>query len=243
MRAAQTALRKFFNGIEPFEGLGLDAAKSDYSWDLPRISFDGTPLHTNKTSFEANVELKTRLNEAWNANPDLRPEIAHWVVSSWGGIRGNQHQTLDIYCSRASREDPSTPLSGISSFSKILAIKDPDKYAIYDARVAVSLNAIQMIYQVSSGMAFPYVLGRNRITGDAASKPPRGFVYREAAKVKNLISAPYYWKRVPRDQAYARYLGLLRENARNIGVPLCHLEMTLFCYAPALACRVFPDLE
>ena len=57
MRATQTALRKFFNGIEPFEGLGLDAAKRDYSWDLPRISFDGTPLHTNKTSFEANVEL------------------------------------------------------------------------------------------------------------------------------------------------------------------------------------------
>ena len=55
MRATQTALRKFFNGIEPFEGLGLDGAKRDYSWDLPRISFDGTPLHTNKTSFEANV--------------------------------------------------------------------------------------------------------------------------------------------------------------------------------------------
>jgi ribosomal protein S18 acetylase RimI-like enzyme len=54
----------------------LDAAKRDYSWDLPRISFDGTPLHTNKTSFEANVELKTRLNEAWNANPHLRLEIA-----------------------------------------------------------------------------------------------------------------------------------------------------------------------
>jgi hypothetical protein len=72
MRTTQTALRKFFNGEEPFEGLGLDAAKGDYSKDLPRISFDGTPLHTNKTIFEAHVELKTRLNEAWNANPDLK---------------------------------------------------------------------------------------------------------------------------------------------------------------------------
>ena len=184
MRATQTALRKFFSGIEPFEGMGLEAAKRDYNWDLPRMSFDGTPLHTNKTSFEANVELKTRLNEAWNANPDLRREIVEWVVATWGGIRCNRQQTLDFYCSRASREDPSTPLSGISSFSKILAIKDPDKYAIYDARVAVSLNAIQMIYQVSSGIAFPYVSVRNRITGDAASKPPGGFIYREAAKVK-----------------------------------------------------------
>lgn len=75
MRAAQTALRNFFNGIEPFEGMGLEAAKRDYNWDLPGMSFDRTPLHTNKTSFEANVELKTRLNEAWNANPDLRREI------------------------------------------------------------------------------------------------------------------------------------------------------------------------
>lgn len=168
--------------------------------------------------------------------------IAHWVVSSWGGIRVNQQQTSDFYCSRANI-GPSTPLSGISSFSKIFAIKDPDKYTIFDERVAVSLNAIQMIYQVPFGVAFPYVLGRNRITGDATLKPPRGFIYLEAAKVKNLISALYYWKRVPKDQAHARYLGLLRENARNIGVPLCHLEMTLFCYASALACRVFSDLE
>jgi len=109
MRKTQTALRKFFKSVEPFEGLEFDAAKRDYSRDLPRISFDGTPLHTNKTRFEANVELKTRLNEAWNANPDLRREIAHWVVSPWGGIRGNQQQTLDFYCSRANRKDPSTP--------------------------------------------------------------------------------------------------------------------------------------
>ena len=74
MRATQTALRKFFKGIEPFEGMGLKAAKRDYNWDLPGMSFDRTPLHNNKTSFEANVELKTRLNEAWNANPDLRRE-------------------------------------------------------------------------------------------------------------------------------------------------------------------------
>ena len=181
MRAAQTALRKFFNGIKPFEGRGLEAAKRDYSWDLPRMSFDSTPLHTNKTSFEANVKLKTRLNEVWNANPNLRREIVEWVVAIWDGIKGNQPQTLDFYCSRASREDPSTPFSRISSFSKILAIKDPDKYAIYDARVVINLNAIQMIYQVSSGMAFPYVSGRNRITSDAASKPPGGFIYREAA--------------------------------------------------------------
>jgi hypothetical protein len=58
MRATQTALRKFFNGIGPFEGLGLDAAKRDYSWDLPRISFDGTPLHTNKTSLKQMLNSK-----------------------------------------------------------------------------------------------------------------------------------------------------------------------------------------
>jgi hypothetical protein len=40
MRATQTALRKFFNGIETFEGLGLDAAKRDFSWDLHKMSFD-----------------------------------------------------------------------------------------------------------------------------------------------------------------------------------------------------------
>jgi len=38
--------------------LGLDAAKRDYSWDLPRISFDGTPLHTNKTSLKQMLNSK-----------------------------------------------------------------------------------------------------------------------------------------------------------------------------------------
>ena len=70
-----------------------------------------------------------------------------------------------------------------------------------------------------------------------------GVIYLEGAKVKNLISVPYYWNGVPKDQAYARYLSPLRENAKNIGVPLCHLEMSLFCYESALACRVFTDLE
>ncbi len=47
-----------------------------------------------------------------------------------------------------------------------------------------------------------------------------GVIYLEAAKVKNLISVPYYWNGVPKDQAYARYLSPLRVNEKNIGVPL-----------------------
>ena len=58
-------------------------------------------------------------------------------------------------------KDPETPLSGIASFSKVLAIKDPLKYAIYDARVAVSINAIQMISKVLTLITFSLLLSLN----------------------------------------------------------------------------------
>jgi len=49
------------------------------------------------------------------------------------------------YINQADAERPSTPFSGIASYSKIFSIKDPDRYAIFDARVSASLNAIQLI--------------------------------------------------------------------------------------------------
>ena len=243
MIETEKALSKYFQGIAPFDGLGLEAAKSDYKWKLPEISFNGKPLDCDGTNFEATVKLKLMLNEEWNSNPHSRKYIANWIVSKWGGIKTNRKQTLDKYYLASLEKNPQTPLSGIASFSKILGIKDPFKYAIYDARVAVSLNAVQMISGVSTGSVFPYISGRNNITGNWSSKPPRGFSKSNLTSVKTLVSAPFNWEKVPKETAYGQYLSLLGTISQEFDVPLYHLEMALFSQAEILACLVIPSLN
>ena len=243
MRNTQTALEKYFQGMTPFDGFGLDAAKSSYKWKLPKTSFDKKPLNFHGTNFEVNVKLKLFLNKRWHSEPKSRRAIVNWIISDWGGIRGNRKQTLDRFYYSSLEKDPETPLSGIASFSKVLAIKDPLKYAIYDARVAVSINAIQMISKVLSGEAFPYLAGRNNITGNWNPKARRGFSVSNITSIKTLMSAPYKWKKVSRNETYARYLDLLGGLSRDLGVPIYHLEMTLFSQAEELACTVIPSLK
>ena len=242
MADTQLALTKYFQGIEPFNGLGLEKVRSSYKWTLPKTSFDGEQVVSSGTNFEANVSLKLSLNKTWHEEEASRKKIVRWIISDWGGIRSNKQSTLEKYYKHSLQENPETPLTGIASFSKVLAIKDPLKYAIYDARVAVSLNAIQMILLVKSGEIFPYLSGRNKITGDWSSKPPRGFSKSKEASIKTLTSPPYDWKKVPKEVAYERYLELLHSISKNLDVPLYELEMTLFSQAEELAIRAVPSL-
>lgn len=243
MSDTSIALKEYFSGTPPFKGFGLNAVKFDYSWNLPKTLFDGVPLNIPGSSFEANVKLKLLLNNKWHSEPDVRKQIVEWIISDWGGIRGNSKSTIQKYFLHSLENNPPTPLSGIASFSKVLAIKDPLKYAIYDARVAVSLNAIQIIYKVKNGAAYPYLPGRNNITGHWTSNPPRGFSRNDATSLKTLLSAPYKWKKIRNTDAYSKYIMLLQSISKEIEKPLYELEMALFSQAPELACKVLPSLN
>ncbi len=242
MADTQLALTKYFQGTEPFNGLGLEEVRSSYKWKLPKTSFNGEQVVTSGTNFEENVRLKLFLNKIWNEEEWSRRKIVGWIISDWGGIRSNKQSTLEKYYKHSLQENPETPLTGIASFSKVLAIKDPLKYAIYDARVAVGLNAIQMILAVTSGEIFPYLSGRNKITGDWSAKPPRGFSKSKEAAITTLTHPPYNWKKIPRRDVYERYLELLQSISKNLDVPLYELEMTLFSQAEELAIRAVPSL-
>lgn len=242
MADTQLALTKYFQGTEPFNGLGLEEVRSSYKWKLPKTSFNGEQVVTSGTNFEENVRLKLFLNKIWNEEEWSRRKIVGWIISDWGGIRSNKQSTLEKYYKESLQENPKTPLTGIASFSKVLAIKDPLKYAIYDARVAVGLNAIQMILAVTSGEIFPYLSGRNKITGDWSAKPPRGFSKSKEASITTLTYPPYNWKKIPISDAYERYLELLQLISKNLDVPLYELEMTLFSQAEELAIRAVPSL-
>jgi hypothetical protein len=149
--------------------------RSRYADDLPR----------------QNIELKRHLASHWaSAALDEKIRIATWIVSDWGGIRRNSPMTILGYVNQADAERPATPFFGISSYSKILSIKDPHRYAIFDARVAASLNAIQLLadpgkLQAQNLRSFFVPRKRNRPIPQAAL-----FLRTRAATNMNAIACP-----------------------------------------------------
>lgn len=143
----------------------LPKLKNHYQWKIPEIrGFN----RCGEKGYEPNVELKKYLNQKWlSSNVEERLKLSSVIVSDWGGVKDNKLTKLQSYVDEIEKHTPSMPLKGVASYSKIFAIVDMEKYAIYDARVAVCLNAIQWNYHIRKGVAFNYVPGRNNITGNS----------------------------------------------------------------------------
>lgn len=122
-------------------------------------------LLSQKNMFTRNVELKKILSVSLSKteSEDIRKKIYKWIVKKWGGIDVKNIDKLYLTISDflASSEKPNSKLfESISSNSKILSFINPDKYIIYDARVAYTLNWI-MLKTDASKVFFPMPLGRN----------------------------------------------------------------------------------
>lgn len=220
---------------QPFIGFFEDSLPklkevNDY-WSTKKI--EGF-THPKEESYEANVELKKHLHQKW-VNATSAPEkldCAKEIISDWGGVRGNKPDTLKNYVDEIEKDQPDTPLKGVASYSKLFSIANLEKYAIYDARVAVSLNAIQYLADVKDRIAFNYISGRNNITGHVGKK--KGFAHAAPFKKKTLIGERG-WKSIERDETYSIYLNLLNTCLESF--PDCHLydlEMALFYNAENL---------
>jgi hypothetical protein len=182
-----------------------------------------------------------RLHEKWKASEgeQARRKLAQWIIKNWGGVRGNRDETLAGYVEMADAEGPQTPIKGVASYSKLLSIVHPSKYAIYDARVAVALNAVQLSIG-GKGIVFPYVSGRNKITGDSANQ--RGFAKLRKFSARELERQG--WAVIAPRAGYQVYIQLLNEVQSRFAPnhELHDFEMTLFSQAEDLATRVAPEL-
>lgn len=199
--------------------------QEDY-WPIPKIpGFN----KSREKSYQANVELKHYLYRRWHSAPNS--EKMKWtniIVSDWGGIRANKCKTLQRYINEIATPQPKTPIYGVASYSKLFSIVYPEKYAIYDARVAVSLNAIQCLYRANERWAFNYIPGRNKKID---------FVCKERLKVKTLVNKK--WKKIKRDETYDTYLCILKECLSSFSqYQLYDLEMVLFSNAERLCERL-----
>jgi hypothetical protein len=204
----------------------LPKLADSYQWKIPNI--DGFHLSGEK-GYMPNVELKKYFHKSWlNSRYEERLNLAKIVVADWGGVKSNQPETLISYIDELESRVPGTPLKGVASYSKIFSITDMDRYAIYDARVAACLNAVQFNCGVKKGMAFNYISGRNKTTGDATKKI--GFVYQDPFKIKSLVSSG--WDRIKRDDTYQVYLEVLQGCLTHLPkYKLYELEMVLFANA------------
>ena len=63
-------------------------------------------------------------------------DIATWYVSVWGGIRANKIGTIERYVRLSEEQLAASDLQGVATWSKILTVRNPNYYPIYDARVA-----------------------------------------------------------------------------------------------------------
>ena len=92
------------------------------------------------SELDRNIELKRELHARFrNAPGDERERLVDYYVTTWGVINIGA-DTRQRYARERAATLAGKGLVNIASRSKALVLHDPSRYAIYDSRVAVSLN-------------------------------------------------------------------------------------------------------
>jgi hypothetical protein len=217
--------------LRSFAESNLPTLPQVYTWKLNasvlQQSFGLTLAGTN--GYERTRELKRKLAQAWASSPPpRRTELADYAVRVWGGVRGNAAKTLQGYVDVVSQGEVPATHKGIASWSKVAAFSDPERHAIFDARVSFSLNAIQWLAKDEAPCWwFPKLPGRNTHLKEAWP------ILKERADAER-------WTRVGTRETYSSYIQLLEQTAGPLGVDIGDIEMLLFAKATELANLVRP---
>lgn len=211
----QEAIKNF---IDQHIGQLLETYLWKFSTENLPIKFDfyGT------SEYENSLNLRMHLHNAYLVHDKSREDIQNWYVTNWGGVRSNRKETLKKYCELSAPELISLGSKGIASWSKMLSIRDPSQYCIYDARVGFALNAVQAIYKVDDPIYFPLLPSRN--TFIRSSEPYIRELFKEVPLAKDF---------------YMTYNSILKNYCKsNKSWGIQSAEMVFFSQAPLLASQV-----
>ena len=116
-----------------------------------------------KTPYEKEIilknKIKIKLNEVHGDDTILFDKLCMWIIKDWGGIRGAKTEnTLQLVHQFINHQD--WDYKRIASISKVASYMYPDRYCIYDSRVAYALNWI-LLSQNAGTKFFPIPEGRN----------------------------------------------------------------------------------
>jgi hypothetical protein len=180
-------------------------------------------------AYAQNVALKLQLSNLYaNADDHIKQEITEYYIAKWGGIRRNTQENIRIYALDAPASLIARGSRGIASWSKALCIRFPNEYAIYDARVALSLNCLQITGPVNPSMRFPLLPGQNKLVNLGSRMVLR-------------FTSVHGWPMVREKDFYREYNHVLSSAAQLLGADLYTLEMLLFAKAPDLLREAFPN--
>ena len=233
-----SAITDFCHANGVFRQYGIESVKS-YEWPKKGPALDelvkqlGDNFHLNGDSnYEKNVALKLMISdEIQRHNVDL-DSLAAWIITTWGGIPKLSKSTQQYIKNAISKDYPLT-LTGVASYSKLFAMFYPEEFAIYDARVAVSLNIIQLLSTQQKAVFFPYLSGRNKITGYQSTN--QGFSRMPEFSRKNIAkTSSKLWKNIPNDAVYSNYNRIINSVCTSNNWKLYDVEMLLFSKAEDL---------
>ncbi len=114
---------------------------------------------------------------------------------------------------------------GIASWSKALVIHNPDKYVIFDSRVSISLNCLQLISDTKTKILYPILSSRNR-------------TIKEGGERIKLLSKKNNWIKANKSNFYLTYLELIQKVAQENNTNISTVEMLLFAKAEYLVTQI-----
>ena len=177
----------------------------------------------NGNQYVKNIELKKALHANWKSetNSKRRGDLIEYYIKTWGGIKGNNTETMEEYKTRSAEELIRKGTKGVASWSKAIVVHDPNKYAIFDARVSISLNCLQIIDTVEDKKLYPLLPSQNKIITNANKR------FKIIAKMQK-------WRVCDEATFYMQYLDILKEAAKKLNTNISTIEMLLFAKAEQL---------
>lgn len=179
-----------------FSKENISRLPSVYKWRIP-TTFPGGNITSSSVSATDSKKLKESLHTAWgHANVKDKAKLESWYVVVFGGVRSNNPKTLANYSSKSTHDLVQLGRKGIASWSKMLCVRDPSKYLIFDARVAVSLNSLLYSNGLLAQGMFPVLASQNKkikqankILREIKPRPPeRHDFYNEYCDLLKLVA-------------------------------------------------------
>ncbi len=211
--------------------------------------------HLNTISpFEKELILKEKVNyklhELKLVEDQSFYELCLWIIKDWGGIRAaKEEKTIPLIKEFLNSDNPI--FKRIASLSKVGSYMYPNKYIIYDSRVAYSLNWI-LLAENASNRFFPIPEGRNSkmLAFDMnVLIRMKNSIHYEPNNIQDLDKRQYINKidksiYIPPKQAYSELNKLIAEVHKRLwngdyNEKLYYTEMLLFAIADR---EIFQDI-
>lgn len=230
-----------FSIIEPLRSYadGVNSGDSNWAKDLSNKK--------DLNSFEMTLMLREKMKtELEYAEGEKRNQIAKWIVKKWGGIKtvtdNNLNNSIDSAERHHEKCNGEFDFERIASWSKFMAFKYPQQYAIYDARVIYSLNWLLLgtktgeepkkkeVGEEGELKFFPFLDGQNSVMGLLNYNIHLLLSHYQGDTLINALETDINTRGnrsrlrsrlerglfIPQQAAYSEYCGLLKKLAENI---------------------------